>query len=216
MRVGVSYRVTDDLSGSSSAWTTLAFWPYAVVVTSVSGPVTDRTYEGYLDVPQCGGVVQSTWGIHAEVRDNALNGRRYSTEDIAALGFDSELAVQQRDAIGPYLQYMTVSAAGPLRLDFSEAVLMAATPATLLRVTVDGVASTGTWECRDGGGDVVVCDADGADVVVARFTPTTAFVSGDLVQVQAIAGEPARIGIYNLDGAPMARVNLPYFDRVTT
>lgn len=209
VRVDMSYRVTDDLSGSS-AWTTLDFWPYSVVVTSVSGPATDRTYQGYLVVPQCGGEVQSTWSIGARIHDNAGNQRSYSAEEIAALGFDSEIAVQQRDAIGPYLVDMSVSAGWPVRLDFSEAVLMTAPPASLLRVVVDRVTATGTWECRDGGGDVVACDADGADVVVATFTPTTAFMTGDDIQVQSIAREPARVGIYNLDGAPMRRVNLPF------
>ena len=32
-----------------------------VVVTSVSGPATDRTYQGYIVVPQCGFAEQSTW-----------------------------------------------------------------------------------------------------------------------------------------------------------
>jgi hypothetical protein len=216
VRVNVSYRVTDDLSGSSTRTTLDVPFKGTVVVTSVSGPATDRTYQGYIDVPQCGVAVQNTWSIRPWIYDNAGNQHWYTTEEIAALGFDSELSAQQRDGTPPYLFYASVDAGGSVRLDFGEPVLMTAPPASLFRVVVDKVTYTGTWECSNGGGDVVVCDADGADVRFATFTPTTAFVKGDLIEVQAIAREPARIGIYDLDGVPMDRVNLPYLLSVDT
>jgi hypothetical protein len=209
VRVDVTYRVTDPLSGPSprTRLDLFGLTGHDVVVTSVSGPATDRTYQGYVVVPQCGLAQQGTWSMRADLYDDAGNERWIGTAELATLGFPTELSVLQRDRVAPVISGGLVASAGaPLTLTFSEPVLMSGPAASLLRVAVDGVTAGGAWVCRDGEGDVVVCDADDAAVLTATFTPTTAFAGGDRVTVARVTTPPARIGIYDLDGVPLAQV----------
>jgi hypothetical protein len=207
VRVEVSFRVTDDLSGAS-ARTQLEVGPSALVtVSSITGPANDRTFHGYLVVPQCGFATQSTWTVNAMIVDNALNERWLPKDQLDVLGLTSELSLQQRDGLPPIISSWTpLSAGSPLTLHFSHPVLMSEPPASLLRVRVDGIPAAGTWTCRDSSDDLVVCDADDAAVVTASFSPTTAFVAGERVTVCRITSWPERIGIYDMNGVPLATV----------
>ncbi len=205
-QVDVTWRVVDELSGVAPR-TGLGFSGVGVVVTSTTGTANDRTFHGTLTVPQCGLWTQSTWFTQADLFDNAGNESWIGPTGITNLGFPHELAVQQRDSWAPVIvNDPVVSAGGSMPLRFSEPVLMAAPPSSLLRVAVNGSTVTGTWVCRDGTDDVVVCDADDAAVVTATFTPTTAFASGQRVTVSRVTVPPARIGIYDLDGVPLIQV----------
>ena len=205
-QVDVTWRVVDELSGVAPR-TGLGFSGVGVVVTSTTGTANDRTFHGTLTVPQCGLWTQSTWFTQADLFDNAGNESWIGPTGITNLGFPHELAVQQRDSWAPVIvNDPIVSAGGSMPLRFSEPVLMAAPPSSLLRVAVNGSTVTGTWVCRDGTDDVVVCDADDAAVVTATFTPTTAFASGQRVTVSRVTVPPARIGIYDLDGVPLIQV----------
>ena len=49
-------------------------------------------------------------------------------------------------------------------------------------------AVDGTWVCTKSGGGTVGCNANGANVVKAEFTPSAAFVSGRKYEVLASRG----------------------------
>jgi hypothetical protein len=204
VRVDVSFRVTDDRSGASPL-TQLEVGPIAVVVvSSVTGATTDRTFHGYLTVPRCGLAAESSWQVNAVIVDNALNQRWLPKDRLDELGLPSELPVRQRDSMAPILlRWGPIAAGAPWTLQFSDPVLMVAPPASLLRVRVDGAVRGGTWMCRNGAGDEVVCDADDAAVLTATFTPDTAFVTGDQLAVERVRVWPERTGIYDLDGVPL-------------
>jgi hypothetical protein len=206
VQVDVTYRVTDPLSGTAPR-TSLDFSGNPVVVTSTTGTAQDRTYHGHLVVPQCGAATQSTWVVRADLYDNAGNENWIGPTGITDLGLPDELTIQQRDAWAPQIiNDPTATAGGSLPLRFSEPVIMAALPSSLLRVAVNGTTAAGTWVCRSGTDDVVVCDADDAAVTTATFTPTTAFVKGQRVTVTRVNVPPARSGIYDLDGVPLTQV----------
>ena len=77
-----------------------------------------------------------------------------------------------------------------------------------IAVKVGAATAAGTWVCRNGASAVVVCDADGADVVTATFTPTTPFASGAVLNVTRVTTAPAPVGIYDLVGNPAVVNNL--------
>ena len=188
-RVDVTFRVTDALSGVTDR-SGVGFRsddPFRVsspdtVVTSVSGTANDRTYHGYVLVPQCGSG-QSTLRLVALLYDTAGNQRWIGSDELSALGFATDLSIHQRDLRPPTVESASASVGGSLALRFSEPVLVADPMAATLTVAVNGTVRAGAWQCRDGSEAVVVCDADdGADVMTASFTPTTPFVLGDVVR----------------------------------
>lgn len=210
VRVAVTVRVTDTLSGPA-AWLPVDFgFPWAAMeLTSITGTAHDRTYHGYAVVSQCGIAQESTMRAEVHLSDAAGNRRDVTSDELAALGFATDLSVRQRDSRAPTLGLLSSVAAGdPLALRFSEPVIMTDPLGSLLRVVVDGSTASGSWECRDGSGSVVVCDAEGAAVISSTFTPTTAFASGDRIDVLPTASPPARIGIYDLDGVPLDEIDI--------
>jgi hypothetical protein len=216
-RLEVTARVTDVLSGPSDRIEIGFVGPRDgwadVVVTSVTGPPTDRTYRGYAIVPRCGTEL-STWTGRAYIFDNATNDNWVGPAELDSLDLPSELEVRQVDTWPPTVSAPgTLLAGGPITLQFSEPVLLAGPMAGILEVEVDGAEVPGTWVCRDGADQVVVCDADGADVVTASFAPTAPFEVGERVSVLPVASPPARIGIYNLGGVPLETIHV---DRTVT
>jgi hypothetical protein len=212
VRVAVSYRLRDSQSGPSDS-SQIVFqhrgMETPVVTTSVSGTTTDRTYQGYLDVPQCGFASASTLTVGGWLYDNAFNERGFSTALLDDLGLPSQLPVLQRDSLAPSVDRSVLLTAGSsLPLRFWEPVLMAAPMSTMVRVAVNGATTTGAWVCRNGAGEVVVCDADDAAVTTATFTPTTAFTTGQRVIVSRVNLPPARSGIYDLDGVPLTDLGI--------
>ena len=55
-------------------------------------------------------------------------------------------------------------------------------------------AVAGTWVCTTTGGATVGCNANGANVVKAEFTPNAAFVSGRKYEVLASRGDLRHLG----------------------
>ena len=187
VRVAVTARVTDALSGPTGYGLPVDFDWAGTVLTSISGTANDRTYHGYVLVGQCGYRQQSTLPAMVSLSDWAGNVRTMSIDELDALGFPSELQVRQRDSWAPTVALAGVDVDAPLALRFSDPVIMADPLGETLRVTVNGAAASGAWECRNGSGSVVVCDADGAGVITATFAPTAAFESGDVIRLLRVS-----------------------------
>ena len=189
VRVNFTYRVTDLGSGPSpsialrfESWEGWLTGVEESVVTSITGSATDRTYRGYAIVTRCGRAVQ-TLNAYVVGHDNSGNTGAFGRDELVALGLPSELQVRQVDAWAPSVTALPVAVGGPITMTFSEPVLVASPMSATVTVTVNGLPATGSWECRNGVNDVVVCDADGASVVTASFTPTRRFVANDRVEL---------------------------------
>ena len=85
--------------------------------------------------------------------------------------------------------HSAVPHAGPITVTFTEPTLWkgSTVPITVYDTT-SYAAKAGTWVCSTTGGATVGCNANGADVVKAEFTPSAAFVSGRKYEVLASRG----------------------------
>jgi hypothetical protein len=98
-QVAFSIRVKDAQSGPNGV-VPLFSGPgprlNSVVVTRVTGTAHDKTYTGYVVVPQCG--ASGTYTASVRVVDASGNSWQGQPADLAALGYATELTVQQLDA----------------------------------------------------------------------------------------------------------------------
>jgi hypothetical protein len=206
-RVGFTLRATDTLSGlvaptvEFTAPTRNVRSQLPAVITRVTGTPTDRTFTGYVVVGQCG--QSGAWSASVGLRDRVGNSTGYGSTALRARGFPAALSVQQLDSLAPYAHTpATVAPGSPLVLTFTEPVLFAGPAASTLDVRVGGVLAAGSWVCRTSTSVTVACDADGAGVLTATFTPTTPFVLGQSLHLETVATYPTPSGIYDLAGNP--------------
>jgi hypothetical protein len=210
-KVAFTIKATDTMSGLVPPSVTFTsphgVSTYASTITAKTGTIFSRTYTGYVLVPRCGD--PGTWTASVVVRDLWGHSVTYSTAALKAKHFAVNLKVNDIDAIAPDVTGpSTLSAGSPVALTFSEPVLFKNSIGSTLDVSVDGSTAAGAWVCRNTAGTVVTCDANGAAVKTATFTPTTALTSGQFVDVSAKATYPAPTGIYDLAGNPLGYVGV--------
>ena len=205
-KVSVSMQGADTGSGVSAEWVTF---------TSPSGYLTSTSYEGEQSTPDSHGRLSAkavvpqcsepgVWKLQVGIVDAAGNVTDYTSAQLKALGLPYQITVQALDVQAPFGHvHSTVPHAGPITVTFTEPTLWkgSTVPITVYDTT-SYAAKAGTWVCSTTGGATVGCNANGANVVRAEFTPTTAFVSGRKYEVLASRGiyDTAGNGPTLLDG----------------
>jgi hypothetical protein len=163
--------------------------------------VTSTSFEGEQSTPDSHGrlnakafVLQCSepgvWKIEVGIADAAGNFTDYTSAQLKALGLPYRITVQALDVQAPFGHvHSAVPHAGPITVTFTEPTLWkgSTVPITVYDTT-SYVAVHGTWVCTKPGGATVGCNANGADVVKAEFTPSAAFVSGRKYEVLASRG----------------------------
>jgi hypothetical protein len=168
-------------------------------ITKVTGSPKSRTYTGYVTVPQCGD--PGTWKANVYLYDVWGFNNFYSPAALAAKRLPVNLSVVDLDAVAPTVSGPSSLHAGQsVTVKFSEPVLFKNSIASTIRTRVNFSDAPGTWVCKNGSAAVVTCDANGANVVTATWTPTTPLTVGQSVSMQAQAVYPAPTGIYDRTG----------------
>jgi hypothetical protein len=150
-----------------------------------------------LTIPRCS--EPGTWTASVDLFDEANNDRHYSTAQLKAKGFRSTLSVKALDVQSPFASApTTIDPADSIPVTFSEPTLWktgtSQTALTFYDVDVAGPVA-GTWTCANEAGTPVTCDADGANVKTARFTPTAPLTAENGYEVQV-----ATDSIYDTSG----------------
>src|SRR3954447_12629853 len=191
-RVSVTMRGADTGSGVAAEWVTF---------TSPSGWVTSTSYEGEQSTPDSHGRLSAkafvprcsepgVWKLQVGIIDAAGNITDYTAAQLKALGLPYRITVQALDVQAPFGHvHKAVPHAGPITVTFTEPTLWkgSTNPVTVYDTT-SYVAVAGTWVCSTVGGAAVGCNANGANVVKAEFTPNSAFVTGRKYEVLASHG----------------------------
>ncbi len=202
-KVPFTLKVKDTMSGVASGTVIFTapsgFATAYGTVTKVTGTPLNRTLTGYVLVPRCGD--PGTWKASVSISDVWGHTVNLSSAALAARRQPVNLLVKDIDTIAPdYKAPTSVAAGSSVTLTFSEPVLFAASIGATIDTKVDFTAATGTWVCKNRSSAVVTCDADGANVVTATWTPTTPLTSGQSVSVSAKANYPTPTGIYDTTG----------------
>jgi hypothetical protein len=172
---GVTVQFTSPSGASSAAFASAA----------TNGPAL-RTFKLTVPIPRCSD--PGTWTVSVDLYDVAGNVKHYTTAQVAGKHFHTTLSVKALDTESPAATIpATISPEGSLPVTFSEPTLWKdGTAQTALQVLDHTNFSpiAGTWSCQNAAASPVTCDADGAHVTVATFTPTSALESahGYLVQ----------------------------------
>lgn len=220
VRVPVTVRVADARSGVRGIQVGLgprSFNGFMVMyiggprfrVSSVTGDAHDRTYHGYLDLPQCW--QSEDWYPSATVTDSAGNEHPYSPRELVPpLVSHRALHYVALDGLNPF-GLATPAGRGSSRgldVDFDEPTLLDRDPAeALVVVNAAGAAVAGTWSCLSTVG-TVPCQAQDADVAVLHFTPETQPAARTTWTVKKLGTYPD-IGIYDRAGNPALNYSYP-------
>jgi hypothetical protein len=203
--VAFTLKATDTLSGIAFVSVTIHS-PSGITSSGYlgrhSGTPFKGTFTGKVVVPRCS--EPGTWTITAQITDVAGNTSSYTAAQLKAKHFGSTLSVKALDTVGPSAKVPAhVPAAGPVTLTFSEPTLWKNPASSTLDVydySKSGSPQGGTWVCKNAAATTVACDANGANVKTASFTPSSAFGHGDNVYVQGHATYPNPVGIYDTTG----------------
>ena len=191
-KIHVTMQGSDTGSGVSGEWVSFTSPSGYVTATSFEGEQTTPDAHGRLVaeavVPQCS--EPGVWRLEVGIIDKAGNFTDYTWRQLKALGLPYKISVHALDVQEPagHVQ-STVPHAGPITVTFSEPTLWkgSTVPITVYDTT-SYEAVDGTWVCTTTGGATVGCNANGANVVKAEFTPNAAFVSGRKYEVLASRG----------------------------
>ncbi len=191
-KVSITMQGTDIGSGVSGEWVSFTSPSGYVAATSFEGEQTTPDAHGRLSakavVPQCS--EPGVWRLEVGIIDKAGNFTDYSWKQLKALGLPYKITVQALDVQEPAGHvHSAVPHAGPITVTFTEPTLWkgSTVPITVYDTT-SYEAVDGTWVCTTTGGATVGCNANGANVVEAEFTPNAAFVSGRKYEVLASRG----------------------------
>ena len=203
--VAFTLKATDTLSGIAYAIVTIrspSGLSSSGYLSRHSGTPLKGTFTGKVVVPRCS--EPGTWTVSVQIVDVAGNVSSYTPAQLKAKHFGSTLSVKALDTVPPTAKVPAkVPAAGPVTLTFSEPTLWKNSANSTVDVydySKSGSPITGTWACKNAAGSTVTCDANGANVKTAAFTPSSAFGHGDSVYIQQHASYPAPVGIYDTTG----------------
>jgi hypothetical protein len=200
----VLLRVTasDSLSGVSAVSATLS-GPSGDTSTSYSSIATSgrgsHTLTLSVGIPRCG--EPGKWVLSLDVYDNSGNVKHYSSGQLKAKGLPTTINVKSLDTYGPQASVPAIIApTDPITVTFTEPTLWKdGTTDTALTVFPNGgsVAVAGAWTCKNRAGTTVTCDANGANVLTASFTPASPFTPEQSYVVKLTPDT-----VYDLSGNP--------------
>ena len=189
--VAVTLKASDTLSGvayGQVTFTSPSGFQSSGFLSRSAGTAFSGTWKAIVNIPRCS--ESGTWTGSVTLIDVAGNQTKYTSAQLKAKGYAINLKVTALDIQAPSASVpATVSHTGPIVVTFSEATLWSGST-NPFTVTDESTFSNvgGTWTCKNTGGTVVGCNANGADVKTASFAPSSPLTVGHKYDVNAFGG----------------------------
>jgi hypothetical protein len=198
---------SDTNSGVQSASVTLTS-PSGAESQSSAGSTSDKSgvasFTISLPIGRC--TEPGVWTASVDLYDNADNTTHYTTAQVVAKHLSGTVNVKALDTQWPAAVVpATIKPTATLPVTFTEPTLWKdATTQTALTVidTSTAMAVAGTWACTNAASASVTCDANGADVTRATFTPMTPFAAEHSYEVKSTSGD-----IFDTSGNPLVALD---------